>query len=953
MKLPLSLELLFVLCLHMFSVNGIMSNNVSRPPSVVNIGALFTFDSTIGRVAKVAIREAVEDVNSDPTILSHTTLNVIMRSSNCSGFIGMVQALQFMETDVVAIIGPQSSVAAHIISYVADELQVPLLSFAATDPTLTPLEFPFFVRTTQSDMYQMTAIAEIIYYYGWKKVTVIFVDDDYGRNGMSALDDALAGRRCRAYKVGIRSGSGVNRSEIMDVLVKVAMLESRVIVLHVYPDSGFTIFRVANYLQMMGNGYVWISTDWLSSFLDSSNSPLPSDMTDIMQGVLVLRHHTPDSSRKTAFLSRWRNLTDGAFGLNSYGLYAYDSVWLVAHAIDAYLNQGGTVSFSRDSKLTNLKKSKTSLHLEAMSIFDGGEVLLGKILQQDHLMGLTGPLKFDSDRSLIHPACDIINVFGTGYHRIGYWSNYSGLSTLPPETLYARPPNHSNQQLYSVMWPGGTTTVPRGWVFPNSGKQLKIGVPIRVSFQEFVSQVRGSDNMFIGFCIDVFVAAVNLLPYGVPYQFVGYGDGHHNPNYTKLVDLVASGNFDAAVGDITIVTARTKVVDFTQPYAESGLVVVTPFKKLNSGRPLSFLQPFTPLTWGVILLSFVVIGVVVWILEHRINEEFRGPPIQQLRTILWFSLSTLTFSHRENPRSSLGRAVLLIWLFVVLILTSSYTASLTSILTVQQLSSRIEGIDSLRAGSERIGYQVGSFAEQYLSKELNISESRLIALNSPEEYAAALQGGRVDAVVDELPYVEPFLSSHCTFRIVGQEFTRSGWGFAFPRDSPLAPDMSTAILKLSENGELQRIKDKWLTGNTCSLNSVGSVVDIQSSQLHLVSFSGLFLLCGAACVFALCVFLIRLCRKFHHISRSQLTEENSSQGQGGSSSRRSQLQTFFSLIDEKEDTSKDRHKKKTTRNNEEGSLHPEGGGDAGISNKFNKRETRASFADGLNSSNSV
>ena len=125
--------------------------------------------------------------------------------------------------------------------------------------------------------------------------------------------------------------------------------------------------------------------------------------------------------------------------------------------------------------------------------------------------------------------------------------------------------------------------------------------------------------------------------------------------------------------------------------------------------------------------------------------------------------------------------MLIIWFFVVLIINSSYTASLTSILTVQQLYSPITGIETLTKGGEPIGFQVGSFAERYLSEELNISKSRLFALGSPEEYAKALElgpdKGGVAAIVDERPYVESFLSRQCTFRVVGQEFTKSGWGF--------------------------------------------------------------------------------------------------------------------------------------------------------------------------------
>ena len=132
--------------------------------------------------------------------------------------------------------------------------------------------------------------------------------------------------------------------------------------------------------------------------------------------------------------------------------------------------------------------------------------------------------------------------------------------------------------------------------------------------------------------------------------------------------------------------------------------------------------------------------------------------------------------------STLGRLVLIIWLFVVLIINSSYTASLTSILTVQRLTSRIEGIDNLISSDDRIGVQDGSFVWRYLVDEMNIAESRLVKLKDMEAYFKALtdgpRRGGVAAIVDELPYIELFMSNtKCTFRTVGQEFTKSGWGF--------------------------------------------------------------------------------------------------------------------------------------------------------------------------------
>ncbi|KAK4744431.1 hypothetical protein SAY87_010743 [Trapa incisa] len=890
------------LCFEVF-LAGYCRNNSSRP-AVVNIGAIFSLESTIGRVAKIAIEEAVKDVNSNSSILSGTELSITTQNSNCSGFMGMVEALQFMETDIVAIIGPQSSVVAHIITHVANELQVPLLSFAATDPALSSLEFPYFIRTTLSDLYQMNAVADIVNYYGWKEVTAIYIDDDYGRNGIAALNDKLAERRSRiSYKAGIPPES-IKKGTIMDILVKVALMEARVIVLHANPDSGLIVFSVAEYLGMMGNGYVWIATEWLASLLDSATS-LPYETTDSLQGALMLRQHTPDSDQKRAFISRWDKLTGGSLGLNAYGLYAYDSVWLVAHALDAFFNHGGTISFSNDSMIN----SDGNLHLEEMSIFDDGPLLLKTILRTN-FTGLTGLVEFDSGRSLSQPSYDVINVVGTGSRRIGFWSSFSGLSTYPPETLLKAPNRSSpHQKLYPVIWPGETLTTPRGWVFANNGKQLRIGVPVRVSFREFVSRERGTDNAFKGFCIDVFTAAIELLPYAVPYQFIPFGDGHQNPSYTELVNLITTGFFDAAVGDIAIVTNRTRIVDFTQPYAASGLVVVAPFKKLNTGA-WAFLRPFSLQMWAVTAAFFIIIGMVVWILEHRINDEFRGPPKQQVTTILWFSFSTMFFAHRENTVSTLGRAVLIIWLFVVLIVNSSYTASLTSILTVQQLSSSVKGVDSLRMTSDPIGYQVGSFAEHYLIEELGISKSRLVALGSPEAYAEALRKGPgkeggVAAIVDELSYVELFLSSQCAFRIVGQEFTKSGWGFAFPRDSPLAVDLSTAILTLSENGDLQRIHDKWLKQSACSLDDS----EIDSDRLHLKSFWGLFVICGLACLVALFIHLVQILRQLHYTNANPNPDETSSSTEARGS-RMGHFHRILSLMDEKHEPSKKSKRRK-------------------------------------------
>lgn len=118
-------------------------------------------------------------------------------------------------------------------------------------------------------------------------------------------------------------------------------------------------------------------------------------------------------------------------------------------------------------------------------------------------------------------------------------------------------------------------------------------------------------------------------------------------------------------------------------------------------------------------------------------------------------------------------------------------------------------------------------------------------------------------------------------------------GQAFQRDSPLAVDLSTAILQLSENGELQRIHDKWLTNNGCS--SQNNQAD--DTQLSLKSFWGLFLICAIACVLALTVFFCRVYCQFRRYDPEPEEPEISEPESARPSRRTLRSVSFKDLID--------------------------------------------------------
>jgi len=110
--------------------------------------------------------------------------------------------------------------------------------------------------------------------------------------------------------------------------------------------------------------------------------------------------------------------------------------------------------------------------------------------------------------------------------------------------------------------------------------------------------------------------------------------------------------------------------------------------------------------------------------------------------------------------------------------------------------------------------------------------------------------------------------------------------------------MSTAILSLSENGELQRIHEKWLSEKACGHHSS------EDEQLQLNSFRGLFLICGVTCFVALLIYFLSMLHQFSKKSPKKAGPSNRY------SSRSARIQTFLDFVDEKEDVSPRKLKRK-------------------------------------------
>ncbi|KAK6273029.1 hypothetical protein POUND7_010112 [Theobroma cacao] len=166
-----------------------------------------------------------------------------------------------------AIIGPQWSAEARFGIELGEMAHVPVVSFSATSPSLSPTQNTYFIRTAQNDASQIKAIVAILKQFGWPQVVLIHEDTEYGNVIVPYLFYSLQENDIRfAYKSKISSSA--KDFEISRELNKLMTLQTRVFLVHMTSSLGSRLFRLTDKAGMMTEGYSWLITDGISNSVE-------------------------------------------------------------------------------------------------------------------------------------------------------------------------------------------------------------------------------------------------------------------------------------------------------------------------------------------------------------------------------------------------------------------------------------------------------------------------------------------------------------------------------------------------------------------------------------------------------------------------------------------------------------------------------------------------------------
>ncbi|GAA0167850.1 transmembrane signal receptor [Lithospermum erythrorhizon] len=840
MRLKIQNSILFLV------FSGLSVSLWGDPNNPVDIGLIIDIGSPVGRTVLSCINMAISDIHS----ANGTRIELHIKDSKGDSLSAITSGVDLLNNGrVQAIIVPEMTIEASMLASLGENAEVPIFSFASIPSSP---DHSYFLRIKEDEAAQFGPVIALLEEFNWKNIVLVYEETSDGRNHLQHIVDMFQEKSISVFYKSF--DPLVNDSEMIDELLILKAMQTSVFVMHGLPSLTSKVLINSKRLSMMSTGYAWIVT---SNTMDFEDSLHPS-VIDAMRGALGLKSYIPSSEKLQNVSKRWKreiqyaeqdlDLTD----FYVFGVRAYDTIWAVANVTRNMITKRiGTYNKSHDKyNMTGSANSRISSY---------NSEILSQLLSS-RFRGLSGDYQFQNGK-LVMEGYEVVNVVGKGGGTVGYWTLTDGLTQEKSVSADGRV--HSLPYgVKTVIWPGPSLSTPKDRLFNSSGRRLQIACPVKIGFTELLRVQEDTQNTVTtvtGFVKEVFEAAIDDLSFNVQYDLVPYKDanGETYKSYDQIVESVYLKHFDAAIGDFTITSNRSLYVDFTMPFTELGLGTLV---KLDKENRWFFFKPFDSDLWTMGACFFVGLGVVVWIIEHPINEEFQGSVVKQIGTILWFSVSTLVYAHRERLRSNLSKFVVGIWLFVVFILTASYTAILSSILTVQQIQ--------LTKG-ENIGYQYGSLITRYAADSFNFSatDGTWNRYLTAGQYAQALskgnKNGGVGAIIDEIPYIKIFLANYPSgYALLETSLTNNGFGFVFQKGSALVPELSRAIVKLRESGKLLELEQKWYYGgNQKSRLLPSDNAQREPKTLNLDNFIYLFFISGISKVIALFVIMLLFLRK--------------------------------------------------------------------------------------------
>ncbi len=324
---------------------------------------------------------------------------------------------------------------------------------------------------------------------------------------------------------------------------------------------------------------------------------------------------------------------------------------------------------------------------------------------------------------------------------------------------------------------------------------------LRVATMPIAPFIFRDGDQLRGYSVDVWDQVAHRL--NLKYAWVVYD------TIGELLQSVKENRADAGIAAISMTPDRDAYLDFTYPYFDSGLqIMVRQRPRLSFFQGISLVS--TPFLLEVILMGLlagVLMAHSIWLVERRSNPNFPRSYFAGVWEGLWWLLGIIASgAYRDlETKSIIKRLMTVVFWILGVAIVAEFTATLTSALTVHQLTSAIASPTDLP------GYRIATVNNTTAADFLSQHELEFVGVDQIESAYGLLTTNKVDAIVFDAPVLLYYAAHQGNNQVTvpGKIFHLEKYGIAVPTAAPLRESLNVVLLQLYQDGTLEALQNKW------------------------------------------------------------------------------------------------------------------------------------------------
>ncbi|CAG9562246.1 unnamed protein product [Danaus chrysippus] len=205
---------------------------------------------------------------------------------------------------ITGVVGASSSVTSVQVANLLRLFKIPQVSFFSTSPELSnKARFEYFTRTIPSDLHQVRALVEIVKKFGWRYVSIIYEESNYGIKAFEELETLLLREDiCIAVKERLVKDSGAADDRAYDTIVERLLSRPRA--------RGVIVFgsdqEVAGVMSAVGRRGAAGSFGWVGSDGWSARALVAAGNEPVVEGTISVQ---PQANPVRGFRDYFLSLT--------------------------------------------------------------------------------------------------------------------------------------------------------------------------------------------------------------------------------------------------------------------------------------------------------------------------------------------------------------------------------------------------------------------------------------------------------------------------------------------------------------------------------------------------------------------------------------------------------------------------------------------------------------------